>query len=249
LQSRALAAARHGAAAFSSFLTLAFAALLALVVASGISLDPAAAVRSTIVRVATARLFRPSTEEIETVPVAAAAPPAAAQEAAMGARALLDRWTPYVEEASRRFGLPAAWIRAVMRQESGGRTVMEDGSPITSAAGAQGLMQVMPETYDEARRELGLGGDAYDPHDNVIAGASVLRTLYRKYGFPAMFAAYNDGPGNYEASLRGDRELPKETQDYLASVTAHLAADAPRLHRRRRHGTELARRDTGADGG
>jgi soluble lytic murein transglycosylase-like protein len=117
-----------------------------------------------------------------------------------------------------------------MRVESGGRTMLADDRKITSRAGAVGIMQVMPGTYDEMAQQYGLGSDRYDPHDNVFAGAAYLRWLHDRYGFPAMFAAYNGGPGTLDANLRGEEELPKETRNYLASVTNIL--DAP--HRRTR---------------
>ena len=64
----------------------------------------------------------------------------------------VDRWSEYVAEASNRFGVPEAWIRRVMRAESGGRTTL-NGRPIVSHAGAQGLMQLMPGTWQcDARR-------------------------------------------------------------------------------------------------
>lgn len=51
----------------------------------------------------------------------------------------VDRWQPYIAEASLRFGIPERWIVRVMGAESGGRTVL-NGRPITSHAGAMGLM-------------------------------------------------------------------------------------------------------------
>lgn len=154
------------------------------------------------------------------------------REEAMSARALLGRWDPLIAEASRRFGVPADWIRAVMRVESGGRTVLADDKPITSSAGAVGVMQMMPGTYDEMRAQYGLGSDPYNPRDNLFAGTAYLRWLHQKYGFPAMFAAYNGGPGTLEAYQSGARELPKETQNYLASITSIL--DAPSRRSRAR---------------
>ena len=56
-----------------------------------------------------------------------------------------DPWGPYIQEASIRFGVPQQWIREVMRQESGGQQYL-GGRPITSSAGAMGLMQGRPET-------------------------------------------------------------------------------------------------------
>jgi len=106
-----------------------------------------------------------------------------------------------------------------------------------NSAGAMGLMQVMPGTYDEMRAQYGLGADPYDPHDNIFAGAAYLSFLHRKYGNPQMFAAYNDGPGNYEQYLHGARALPQETVAYLAAITARLKEtrrfSAARTRRRR----------------
>lgn len=127
-----------------------------------------------------------------------------------------------MKEASRRFGVPQTWIWAVMRIESGGRTMLAENQPITSRAGAMGLMQVMPETYAAMRRLYGLGPNAYDPHDNVMAGAAVLKILSVKYPYPSFFAAYNAGPATLEAAMRGQRLLPSETTAYIASVGSIL---------------------------
>ncbi|HEY1146601.1 MAG TPA: lytic transglycosylase domain-containing protein, partial [Allosphingosinicella sp.] len=105
----------------------------------------------------------------------------------------VDRWSIHIREASARFGIPEEWIRRVMRAESGGRTTL-DGRPITSHAGAMGLMQVMPGTYEELRYVHGLGGDAYDPRDNIMAGTAYLREMYDLYGSPGFLGAYNAGP-------------------------------------------------------
>ena len=153
-----------------------------------------------------------------------------AQERAMSPNQLLDRWDPVIADAARRFRVSADWIRAVMRVESGGRTVLADDKPITSSAGAVGIMQVMPDTYEEMRKQYGLGSDPANPRDNVFAGTAYLRWLHHKYGFPAMFAAYNGGPGTLEAFQRGEGELPKETRDYVASVTGFLDSPHRRTH-------------------
>ena len=152
-------------------------------------------------------------------------------ESAMSAKDLLERWAPYITEASLRFGVPESWIRAVIRQESGGRTVEEGDTPITSDAGAEGLMQVMPDTYDEMKTQYALGDNAYDPHDNILAGTAYLAWLKHRYGFPKMFAAYNDGPGNFDRYMVGKRGLPAETVAYLANVSATLGVHP---HRRAR---------------
>jgi soluble lytic murein transglycosylase-like protein len=129
----------------------------------------------------------------------------------------LSQWSAYITEASQRFGVPVAWIEGVMRAESGGETSLK-GRPITSRAGAMGLMQLMPATYAEMRALYGLGGDPHDPHDNIMAGTAYLRLQYLAFGYPGLFAAYNAGPARYAASLRGVR-LPLETRNYLRQLT------------------------------
>lgn len=150
------------------------------------------------------------------------APSTFKQELAMSPSELVNRWNPVVTEASRRFGVSADWIRAVIRQESGGRTVLAGNHPITSHAGAVGVMQMMPQTYRAMRVQYRLGSDPSNPHDNIMAGAAYLRSLYHSYGFPNMFAAYNGGPGKLQDHLENGAPLPEETQNYIASVTHML---------------------------
>src|ERR1700730_4075559 len=89
----------------------------------------------------------------------------------------IDRWQDFITEASRRFAVPGFWIRVVRPAESAGQTML-DGRPITSPAGAMGLMQVIPETYAETRLRHGLGADPYEPPDNLLAGKAYVRAMY-----------------------------------------------------------------------
>lgn len=104
-----------------------------------------------------------------------------------------------------------------MQHESGGRTI-RNGQPITSSAGAMGLMQLMPKTYAEMRRRYGLGPDPYDPHDNVFGGTAYLREMFERYGYPNLFAAYNAGPRRLDDFLLRHRPLPQATIDYANSI-------------------------------
>jgi len=133
-----------------------------------------------------------------------------AQHAPAARTALTHPFAVYIAEAAQRFGIPAAWIRAVMRAESAG-----DVRAISSA-GAMGLMQIMPDTWAELRVRHRLGRDPYDPRDNILAGAAYLREMYDRYGSPGFLAAYNAGPGRYEEYLAG-RPLPAETRAYVAA--------------------------------
>jgi len=123
-----------------------------------------------------------------------------------------DRFAVFVAEAAQRFGIPATWIRIVMRAESFGEV------RAISPKGAMGLMQIMPETWAHLRVRYGLGADPYDPHDNILAGAAYLRDLHDRYGAPGFLAAYNAGPARYENHLTTGRPLPAETRAYVADV-------------------------------
>ncbi|MDA8070096.1 MAG: lytic transglycosylase domain-containing protein [Actinomycetota bacterium] len=114
------------------------------------------------------------------------------------------------EQASSRFGVPAALLAAVARQESG-----FDPSAVSSA-GAEGLMQLMPSTA------AGLGVDAFDPRQAVDGAATLLSSYLRQYGgsVPLALAAYNAGP-NAVARYGG---IPPytQTQNYVRDIMASL---------------------------
>jgi hypothetical protein len=121
-----------------------------------------------------------------------------------------------IAEASRRFSIPAHWIRAVMQLESGG-----DERAI-SPKGAFGPMQIMPRTWVELSVRYGLGVDPFDPRDNILAGAAYLRELHDRFGSSGFLAAYNAGPERYEQHLATGRPLPEETQAYVAVLAPVL---------------------------
>ncbi|MFT8711147.1 lytic transglycosylase domain-containing protein [Komagataeibacter rhaeticus] len=137
-----------------------------------------------------------------------------------------DPWGPYITEASQRFDVPDIWIRQVMQRESGGQ-LYRNGEFVTSLPGAMGLMQLMPPTYDEMRARYNLGSDAFEPHDNIIAGTAYIREMYDIYGSPGFLAAYNSGPGRLDDFLDRYHTLPKETRDYVASIGPKIAGTSP----------------------
>lgn len=138
--------------------------------------------------------------------------PAAAQLALVERTSPSDPYATHITGAARRFGIPEAWIRAVMRIESRG-----DVRAI-SPKGAMGLMQIMPATWADLRARHGLGVDPYDPRDNIMAGAAYLREMHDRYGSPGFLAAYNAGPGRYEEYRANGRPLPAETRAYVAAL-------------------------------
>lgn len=131
-----------------------------------------------------------------------------------------DPYAAHIAEASRRFGVPAAWIMAVMRGESAG------DMQAVSRKGAMGLMQLMPDTWAGLRVRHALGRDPYDPRDNILAGAAYLREMFDRYGnVGAMLAAYNAGPGRYDEYLSTGRPLPAETRNYVAAIFPLIDVD------------------------
>lgn len=128
----------------------------------------------------------------------------------------------HITEASQRFGIPEAWIVAVLRAESAGNV------RAVSSAGAIGLMQVMPDTWTELRARYDLGRDPYDPRDNILAGTGYLREMLDRYGdVAAILAAYNAGPARYDEHLSTGRPLPAETRAYVASLAPALRGERP----------------------
>lgn len=123
-----------------------------------------------------------------------------------------DPHASFVHEAAQRFGVPVSWISAVMAMESGGDVLA------LSPQGAMGLMQIMPDTWAALRARHGLGADPYEPRDNILAGAAYLREMHDRYGSLDFLAAYNAGPARYDEYLATGRELPPETQLYVAML-------------------------------
>jgi Transglycosylase SLT domain len=76
----------------------------------------------------------------------------------------------------------------------------------------------MPETWAELRLRYGLGGDPFDPRDNILAGAAYLRELHDRFGDPGFLAAYNAGSARYEAFMATGRPLPDETRAYIGTL-------------------------------
>src|SRR5713226_2073798 len=125
----------------------------------------------------------------------------------------------YIAEASRRFGIPESWIRAVMRVESRGQV------KAVSPKGAIGLMQIMPDTWAGLRLRYRLGRNPRDPHDNILAGAAYLREMRDRFGAAGFLAAYNAGPGRYQDYVSTGRPLPAETLAYVAALAPLIGGD------------------------
>ncbi|MGF6479109.1 lytic transglycosylase domain-containing protein [Paraburkholderia sp. JPY419] len=113
-----------------------------------------------------------------------------------------------IEEASRTFRVAPELLRAVIDVES------RYNPNAVSDKGAQGLMQLMPDT---ARRFS--GGNMFNPRDNVLAGARYLRFLLDLFqdDMELALAAYNAGEN---AVIRAGYRIPSipETRLYVPRV-------------------------------
>ena len=118
-----------------------------------------------------------------------------------------EELTPLIDSAAKTNEMDGKLVRAVIEQESGFRPCA------VSAKGAQGLMQLMPETAAELSVK-----DAFDPKENIAAGAKYLKQLLDKYkgDTKLALAAYNAGPSAVDA-IKDVPDIP-ETRDYVDAI-------------------------------
>ncbi|HAN21826.1 MAG TPA: lytic transglycosylase [Clostridiales bacterium] len=137
------------------------------------------------------------------------------------------RYEEYVIKYSREYNVPQEVIYAVIYSESG----FDENAK--SSAGAIGLMQIIPDTYDWLSRlmdESYAEGDIYKPENNIKYGVFYLSHLYhdRFNNWDTALAAYNAGHGRVANWLNDTRysddgialkEIPyEETRNYVAKV-------------------------------
>lgn len=120
-------------------------------------------------------------------------------------------------------GVPKNYLNAIIQTESGGNP------NAVSPKGAQGLMQVMPATNGAPGFGVTPARDNSEEERSRV-GRDYLTAMNEKYQNPTLAAiAYNMGPGatdRWLASGGSPNLLPKETRDYVASVsTGHAVGD------------------------
>ena len=134
-----------------------------------------------------------------TTTVRATTPPPSAKSA---------RYDASINEYSRRMGVSADLVRAVIQVESAFNPTA------VSAKGAMGLMQLMPATAVE----MGVN-NPFEPDDNIRGGVAYLKRLLVRYDHKVelALAAYNAGMGNVEKY--GDVPPFEETRNYVKKIT------------------------------
>jgi soluble lytic murein transglycosylase len=112
-----------------------------------------------------------------------------------------------IRQASQKFRVDPLLIKAVIRAES------NFNRRAVSCKGAQGLMQLMPETANEMAVE-----DPFDPEENIFGGTRYLSLLLQRFQNDKRLAlaAYNAGP----ESVENYRGVPPflETKTFIRNV-------------------------------
>lgn len=137
-----------------------------------------------------------------------------------------QKYSEYVEKYSEEYGVPEYIVYSTIKIESGFDSSAE------SSAGAVGLMQLMPDTFQYLMAEMKEDYKAdliYGPETNIRYGTYYLSKLYLKYqNWDTVFAAYNGGETNVDEWLK-DKECSEdgvtlksipfpETEKYVAKM-------------------------------
>ena len=117
----------------------------------------------------------------------------------------ISPWEKFIEKYSAKYGVDSDLVRAIIYAES-------KGDPfVISRDGAQGLMQIMPETADF----MGIN-NPFDPEENIEAGVKYITWLVKhkkKYDEAHLLWAWNAGPGKTERKI-----MPHETKNFIIEV-------------------------------
>ncbi len=138
-------------------------------------------------------------------------------------------YSKYVSKYCKEYNIPQDLVYAVILNES------NFDSKAESAAGAKGLMQLMPDTYEWVSKNLlkepEPTGDIFDPETNIKYGTYYLRYLKDRFdNWETVIAAYNAGHNRVASWLEDSRysndgktlkSIPiSETRNYVEKVMA-----------------------------
>lgn len=122
-------------------------------------------------------------------------------------KVLFHRMKEHVKKASKKYNVPEKMVWSIIRQESNFNPLAK------SHAGAEGLMQLMPQTA----KSLGVK-NSFDMEQNIFGGVKYYRKMLDKFNNDPKLAlaAYNAGPGAVEKY--GGIPPYKETQAYVSRI-------------------------------
>jgi hypothetical protein len=119
-----------------------------------------------------------------------------------------NQYDTMINHHSQVHGVDPRLVKAVMIAESNGNYLAK------SHKGAQGLMQIMPETAQDLRL-----ANPFDPNENIQAGTRYLRSLQEIFrgNLDLVLAAYNAGP---KRVMQANMTIPpiEETVNYVKRV-------------------------------
>lgn len=144
--------------------------------------------------------FAPQTNQIYQ-------PTVAAYRTGVSTTVPVTQFNEMISEVSQKYGIDEQLIHSIIKHES------NYNSHARSSAGAEGLMQLMPQTAK------GLGViDSYNPRQNIEGGTKYLSQMLKRYNgdLKLALAAYNAGPGNVD-KYNGIPPFT-ETQNYVNKV-------------------------------
>ncbi len=122
-------------------------------------------------------------------------------------RGSVSRFDNIIKSASRKYGVDAALIKAVITAES------NFNARAVSSKGAKGLMQIMPFNFSA----LGIS-NPFNPTQNIMGGTRYLRQMLElnKGRLKLALASYNAGPH----AVKRHKGIPpyRETRDYVVKV-------------------------------
>ena len=124
----------------------------------------------------------------------------------------VSKYDQIIARVSKKYNVEAALIKAIIKAES------NFDHMAVSPRGAQGLMQIMPQTVQALQVE-----DSFHPGNNIMAGTQYLRYLLKLFDddISLALAAYNAGE---TAVIKYNHQIPpyRETQAYVQRVLDHL---------------------------
>ncbi|MBF0471450.1 MAG: transglycosylase SLT domain-containing protein [Gammaproteobacteria bacterium] len=150
-----------------------------------------------------------------------------------------DDYDRYFRKYSKRFFGPFfdwRWFKAQAIAES------KLDEKVVSERGAQGLMQIMPDTFAEIRERNPHFSDVASPKWNIAAGIYYDRMLYKRWSHPSgeerlflTLASYNAGFGRVRSANRkaggGEDTSWNETRKFVPGETQHYVKNIQRLMR------------------